>query len=178
MEISSHDTCAGSFFKPAGGLPQGSPCRGRGRKPGSARIQPWSKGPVLFAPTCEVLEDMKGPIAVDSELPCPKEQIGKAILRELAEDPESDLRRRLEIAYVQLESFIPYEEYRVIEDFKDASLFAQQIADMGDPTSILRSARIIRRANGESAVRLQEKIHEKMTERQLQVLKLRESSFA
>jgi hypothetical protein len=86
-----------------------------------------------------VLEDMKGPIAVDSELPCPKERIGQAILQELADDPESDLRRQLEIAYVQLESFIPYEEYCVIEDFKNASLRAQRIADMGDPTSILRS---------------------------------------
>ncbi len=88
------------------------------------------------------------------------------------------MRRWLEIAYVLLESFIPYEEYRVIEDFKAASRFAQQIADMGDPTSILRSAGIIRRVNGESAVRLQEKIHEKMTERHLQILKLRESSPA
>ena len=54
-----------------------------------------------------VLEDMKGPIAVDSELPFPKELIGQAILQELADDPEGDLRRRLEIAYVRLESFIP-----------------------------------------------------------------------
>ena len=119
-----------------------------------------------------VLEDMKGPIAVDSELPCPKERIGQAILQELADDPESDLRRQLEIAYVRLESFIPYEEYRVIEDFKDVSLRAQEIADMGDPTSILRSARIMSNAKGESAVRLQEKIYEKMTARRLQILQL------
>ncbi len=126
----------------------------------------------------QVLEEMRGPIGVDSELPCPKEQIREAIFRELADDPEGDLRRWLEIAYVLLESFIPYEEYRVIEDFKAASRFAQQIADMGDPTSILRSAGIIKRVNGESAVRLQEKIHEKMTERHLQILKLRESNPA
>ncbi|MFZ0930162.1 MAG: hypothetical protein WAN11_16270 [Syntrophobacteraceae bacterium] len=125
-----------------------------------------------------VLEDIRGPIGVDSELPCPKEQIGEAILRELADDPEGDLRQQLEIAYVLLESFIPLEDYQVIEDFKNASRFAQQIADTGDPTSILRSAGIIRKANGESAVRLQEKIHEKMNQRQLQVLRLRESSAA
>ena len=95
-----------------------------------------------------VLEDMKGPIAADSELPCPKELIGQAILQELADDPEGDLRRQLEIAYVRLESFIPYEEYRVIEDFKDVSLRAQEIADMRDPTSILRSARIMSNGKG------------------------------
>ncbi|MGO9017087.1 MAG: hypothetical protein ACLQVJ_01935 [Syntrophobacteraceae bacterium] len=125
-----------------------------------------------------VLEDIRGPIGVDSELPCPKEQIGEAILRELADDPEGDLRQQLEIAYVLLESFIPLGDYQVIEDFKNASRFAQQIADTGDPTSILRSAGIIRKANGESAVRLQEKIHDKMNQRQLQVLRLRESSAA
>ena len=126
----------------------------------------------------QVLEDMRGPIGMDSELPCPKEQIREAIFCELEDGPGGDLQHWLEIAYVLLESFIPFEEYRVIQDFKTASRFAQQIAEMGDPTSILRSAGIIRRANGESAVRLQEKIHENMSKRHLEVLKLRESSSA
>jgi hypothetical protein len=125
-----------------------------------------------------VLDEMKGPIGVDSDLPCSKDQVAEAILNELADDPECDLRRRLEMAYVQLESFIPYREYRVIEDFKDASQRAQTIADMGDPTSILRSARIMRRARGESAVRLEEKIYEKMSARRIQLLRARESRCA
>jgi hypothetical protein len=136
------------------------------------------QGSGIICAYLQVLEDMRGSIGIDSELPCPKEQIGEAILRELADDPDGDLRRQLEIAYVLLESFIPVEEYRVIEDFKAASLFAQQIADTGDPTSILRSAGILRKANGESAVRLEEKIHEEMSKRQLQVLRLRESGYA
>jgi hypothetical protein len=125
-----------------------------------------------------VLDDMKGPLAVDSDLPYSKEQIAEAILHEVSDDPECDLKRRLEIAYVQLESFIPYREYRVIEDFKDASLRAQRIADMGDPTSILRSARIMRRARGESAVRLEEKIYENMSARRMQLRRIRESCCA
>lgn len=177
MEISSHDTCAGSFFNRPEAFLKG-PRSGDGEKTGACPDSTLEQRSRIICAYLEVLEDMRGPIGVDSELPCPKEQIGKAILRELAEVPEGDSRRRLEIAYVQLESFIPCEEYWVIEDFKSASHFAEQIADMGDPTSILRSAGIIRRVNGDSAVRLQEKIHEKMTERQLQVLKLRESSFA
>ena len=40
---------------------------------------------------------------------------------------------------------------------------------MGDPTSILRSARIMSNAKGESAVRFQEKIYEKMKARRLQI---------
>jgi hypothetical protein len=117
----------------------------------------------------KVLEDIKGPLAVDDELPFPKELIGQAILCELADEPECDFRRRLEIAYVLLESFIPYEDYRVIEDFKSASICAQQIADMGDPTSILRSAGMMSEVKGDRAVRLQEEIYEKMRQRQLQL---------
>ncbi|SPF39251.1 hypothetical protein SBDP1_230041 [Syntrophobacter sp. SbD1] len=126
----------------------------------------------------KVLENVRVSVAVDCELPFSKEQIGGAILNELAEDPESDLRRKLEIAYVLLESFIPNEEYQVIEDFKKASLCAQQIADMGDPTSILRSASMVRKARGDSAVRLQEKIYEKMRKRQQQIQALEQGSAA
>jgi len=117
----------------------------------------------------QVLEDLKGHIAAESELPFPKEQIGKAILGELSDGSDEYLRLRLEIAYVLLESFIPDEEFRVIEDFKMASLCAAKLADNGDPASILKSARMTRRANGDSAVRLQEKIYEKMRRRQLQI---------
>jgi hypothetical protein len=120
----------------------------------------------------QVLEGLKGAAAVDCELPFPKERIGQAILRELADGSDEYSRRQLEIAYVLLESFIPYEEFRVIEDFKNASLRADTLAETGDPTSILQSARIMRRAKGDSAVRLEEKIYEKMRKRQLQIERL------
>lgn len=174
MEISHLDTtgffnCRETFLNGARSE-DGEKC---GRCPDSTQEQ---RSRIICA-YLQVLKEMRGPIAVDSELPCPKEQIGETILRELAEGPECDLRQ-LEIAYVLLESFIPCEEYRVIEDFKSASRSAQKIADVGDPMSILRSAGIIRKANGESAVRLQEKIHERMSKRQSEVLKLRERSAA
>ena len=74
-----------------------------------------------------------------------------------------------------LETFIPIDEYRIIEDFKCASICAQQVAKIGDPTSILRSARIVRMGKGDRAVRLQEKIYEKMMERRLQIQELEKS---
>jgi hypothetical protein len=126
----------------------------------------------------QVLEKTRGPVAADDELPFPKEQIAEAILRELEYGSEYDSRRRLEIAYVLLETFIPADEYRIIEEFKAASLSAQLIAEMGDPTSILRSARIVRKVRGDSAVRLQEKIHEKMMERQLQIQEIANGNAA
>ena len=72
----------------------------------------------------------------------------------------------------------PYEEYRVIEDFKDVSLRAEETADMRDPTSILRSVRIMSNAKGESAVRIEEKIYEKMKARHLQIQQLGEGDAA
>ncbi len=128
---------------------------------------------IIFA-YLEVVENMGGPLAPDSDLPYSKEQIGEAILQTLADDPDSDLRRRLEIAYILLESFIPCKDYRMIEDFKNASRRAQDIADVGNPTSILMSARIMKTAMGERAVKLEEKIYEQMNARHFQVQKIRE----
>jgi hypothetical protein len=177
MEISSGPICATGLFK----RPQAFVERLRaedGEEYRDCLDSTQEQRSRIVCAYLQVVEHMSGPIAVDSELPCPKEQIGQAILRELANDPEGDLRLQLEIAYVLLESFIPYEEYRVIEDFKTASHCAEQIADMGDPTSILRSARIVRKAKGENAVSLQEKIYERMRKRQLQIQELRESNVA
>lgn len=120
----------------------------------------------------QVLERTKGPLASDLELPCPKEQIAQAILSELADDPYSDLRKQLEISYVLLESFVSYDEYRTVEDFKKASFCAERIADSRNPSSILRSARIMKKVRGEKAVRVEERIHEKMKKRQLELSEL------
>ena len=117
------------------------------------------------------LEQMNGSTGIESDLPYPKELIGRAIVRELIENPESD-PKTLEIAYVQLESFLPFDEFRTLADFKDASRIAQEIADTGDPTSILKSAGIMRRAGGDRAVGIQEKISKKMRERLGQIQQL------
>lgn len=125
-----------------------------------------------------VLERLKGPLAADLELPFPKEHISRAILDELAEDPGCDSRNRLEIGYVLLETFVPYDEYRTVEDFKHASLYAERICDSQDPSSILKSARIMKKARGERAVRVEERIHEKMQKRQLDLLELHKGKAA
>ncbi|MDR3555705.1 MAG: hypothetical protein P4L55_13185 [Syntrophobacteraceae bacterium] len=125
-----------------------------------------------------VLEGKKGPLAADLELPFPKEQIAQAILSELAEDPGCDVRKELEIGYVLLESFVSYDEYRAVEDFKTASFRAERIANPQNPSSILKSARIMQKARGESAVRIQERIHERMQKRQLELSELQKREAA
>ncbi|MDR3566511.1 MAG: hypothetical protein P4L43_00625 [Syntrophobacteraceae bacterium] len=125
-----------------------------------------------------ILEKMRGPLAADLELPFPKEQIAEAILGELTDDPGGDLAKRLEIGYVLLESFVPYEEYRAVEDFKTASLHAEKIADSRNPSSILKSVRIMKKGRGEKAVKVQERIHEKMQKRQLELMELKKGEAA
>ncbi len=126
----------------------------------------------------QVLEKHKTPLAADLMLPFPKEQIAQAILSELAENPDSDLRKQLEIGYVLLESFVSYEEYRLVEDFKNASFCAERIAHSRNPSSILKSARLLKRVWGERAVKVQERIHERMQKRQLDLLELRKVEAA
>lgn len=118
------------------------------------------------------LEGMTDCVAVESDLPYSKEVIRRAILEELREGQNMDLWNYLEIAYVQLEAFIPYEEYRVIADFKYTSEIAMEMAFSGDPTSIIRSAQLIKRVKGDWAIRIQEKIYENMLQSQQQVHEL------
>ena len=79
----------------------------------------------LISAYLHLLEKMNEPIASETVLPASKEQIRCAIFHELTEQPGSDRRHHLEIAYVQLESFVPQDEYRVVADFKKA-LFVEQ----------------------------------------------------
>ncbi len=53
-----------------------------------------------------VLEHMSGSIAMESDLPCSKGLIRLAIVQELVESPNTEMRGQLEIAYAQLESFV------------------------------------------------------------------------
>jgi hypothetical protein len=165
MEISNSDFRATDFSKHPGECVDGHMAIG-GEEYGTFLESCLEQRASIVRAYLKVLENMQGPIAVDDELPFPKELIGQAILCELAEEPECDQRHRLQIAYILLESFIPYEEYRIIENFKRLSLCAQQLADMADPTSILRSAQMMKKVDGDYVVELQEKIHEKMRKRE------------
>lgn len=118
------------------------------------------------------LEAMMGPTALDSDLPYSKELIRRAILDEIVENPNGELRSQLEIAYVQLESFIPYDEHRAIAEFKAASVLSQEMADTGDPTSIIKSVKMIKREMGDRAVSIQERVSENMMQRLAQIRRI------
>lgn len=117
----------------------------------------------------KILENMNQPIAMESELPFSKEQIGRAIFDELLDDPFQDSRHHLEIAYIQLENFISSEDYAVLTEFKNASRVAQEMEEVGDPASIIMSAQVMKGAKGESAVQIQERISENIRERRMQL---------
>lgn len=116
----------------------------------------------------KVLDQMKTSIGVESDLPYRKEIIRLAILWELVESTGSD-SQELEIGYVQLEAFISPAEYRILEDFKNASRLAQELVENADPATIMFSAGIMRNIEGDRAVRIQEDISERMRQRMAQV---------
>jgi len=112
-----------------------------------------------------LLEKYSTSVASEVDLPYPKEMIRRAICEELIENPDSEMRSYLEIAFVQLESFLSPEEFKIVHDFKRASLLAQEIAKSGDPRDIVASAEILSKVKGEKAVRIHEKISKKIRRR-------------
>jgi hypothetical protein len=112
-----------------------------------------------------VLEKCSSSVEKESDLPFPKNLIRKAIYEELTENPDGELRSHLEIAFVQLESFLPPEEYKVVQDFELASRLAQEMAKSGNPRDIIASARILSQVPGDRAVRIQEIISREMQKR-------------
>jgi hypothetical protein len=111
-----------------------------------------------------VLEKCSSPVEKEEDLPYSKELIRSAIYEELRENPDSEFRGHLEIAFAQLESFLSRDEYGVIEDFKQAVRIAMELAKSGDPMDIISSARILKHGKGEKALRIQEEISEKYIE--------------
>lgn len=174
MMVPNSKTFAGKPFKKRPEKP-GAFLAGGGEKKGAHR-----GGRVKQGLTCEqrweiisayfqLLEEQRGSIGIESDLPYRKDLIRLVILQELVENPNSDCRSHLEIAYVQLEAFIPYEEYKIITDFKDASMLAQELANSGDPASIIRSAQLMKNVRGDRAVAIQERISDQMRKRHAQI---------
>jgi len=88
------------------------------------------------------------------------------------DNPTCDRRTDLEIAYVQLESFIPDEEYCILSEFKNVAALARELAATGEPDYIVAAVRLLKKAKGDSAVRIQERISQKMRGRLKQIRKL------
>ena len=81
-------------------------------------------------------------------------------LRRTDRKPQTELRSHLEIAFVQLESFVSAEEYEILFHFKVAATLARELAKSGTPKDIICSARILKEVKGDRAVSIQERISE------------------
>ncbi len=120
----------------------------------------------------ELLEKWRAPVGPESVLPFPKNLIAAAIYQELLDNLTYDRRTDLEIAYVQIESFIPDGEYWILSEFKNAATLARKLAATGEPDKIVAAVRLLKKAKGDSAVRIQERISQKMRGRLKQIRKL------
>ena len=107
------------------------------------------------------LEGWNAPLGSESALPFPKELIKKSIFEEVMDSSDTE-RNQLEIAYVRLEIFVPDEEYWTVTEFKNASRIAEEMAGTGDPADLVASVRLLKEARGESAVKIQERVSERM----------------
>ena len=123
----------------------------------------------IIAAYGQTLEICCKPVEREADLPFPKGLIRQAIYEELLNSPATDLRAHLEVAYIRLESFIPSDEYRILQEFKSAGALAERKARAGSPESIVASARILKKVKGDRAMVIQEKISRKMQFRMEQI---------
>lgn len=127
----------------------------------------------IIADYLRVLENCPLSVSRESSLPYPKKIIRHAIIEELRENPASELRNYLEVAYVQLETFLPWDEYRLLRGFQFACAITQEVARSGKPRDIIASARLLDRNEGRRAVEIQESISEQMKKRQEEISSIR-----
>jgi len=113
----------------------------------------------------QTLEKTRSPVGRETDLPYSKVLIRKAIYEELCENPDSEQRNYLEIAFAQLECFLPPDEFKVVQDFKSTSSRAQDLARSGRAKDIVASAGILKQAEGEKAVGILERMSKKIRRR-------------
>lgn len=123
----------------------------------------------VIATYAKTLEKHASSCELELHLPYSKAIISYAIYAELQENPDGEWSSQLAVAYVQLEAFVSPAEYRIVKEFKAACAEAEQMARSGNPADIIESAKILRRAHGSRAVRIVERISEKMRKRFEQV---------
>jgi hypothetical protein len=131
----------------------------------------------IIAAYGQTLEKCCKPVEREADLPFPKGMIRQAIFEELLENPATDIRAHLEVGYVRLESFIPSEEYQILQDFKSAGALAESKARAGNPESIVASARVLKSVKGDEAMVIQEKISKQMRLRMEQIRMINRSLF-
>lgn len=111
------------------------------------------------------LNALKHPIRNERELPYSKRLIEEAIIEELCDRPDSELRGQLEIGFAEIESFIPLEDFEMLQDFKEACSQAEALAQTGTPGDILASCRLVERSSGDRAVRVLERMSRAIRDR-------------
>jgi hypothetical protein len=117
-----------------------------------------------------ILELVKTPVRIEWQLPFPRNVIRRAIREELLDNPGTDARDCLEVAYAEIESFISMEDYELLRRFKETCTLAEEMARGGKPGDILASSRLMERICGEKAVRVLERVSNAMR-RQLQLIR-------
>jgi len=65
----------------------------------------------------QVLENRRLIVGREKDLPFPKDLIRQALAEELLENQEGTLRNALEVGFLELESFLPDQEFELMKAF-------------------------------------------------------------
>lgn len=114
-------------------------------------------------------------IGLETELPYSKDVIRIAVaLVLLTWDLDDDENRaNLEVSFLELESFIPAEEYQVVKTFETLILSSGQIAKSSDKEELEKLVRTVANSPGDRAMEIVENISRKKKERVKEIVALR-----
>ena len=111
-----------------------------------------------------VLENNIFSVGRDSDLPFPKELIREALSQEILNPTNIATLNALDIGFLELESFLPDEEYRLVTKFWQAVNNAEEMIDTGDTKSIKEIVPLIKERD-EAVLEILRKISEQQETR-------------
>ena len=120
-----------------------------------------------------ILENRRLIVGRESDLPFPKELIRQALAEELVNPSRPELLNALEIAFLELESFLTDEEFELVSQFLKAVAEGAPLLEKGDIDLAQKAAALIADTPRE-AIEIQGKIARQQEERLRQVENMRE----
>lgn len=127
----------------------------------------------IIAAYGDVLENRTFSVGRESDLPFPKQLIREALSEELLNPTYPEMLNALEVGFVELESFLPEEQYLLVTQFEKAVTDAHKTVDAGEVQSLKKAASSIAKS-GELVREIQQEISQRYEERLRQVQNMRQ----
>ena len=104
-------------------------------------------------------------VGPESKLPFPKDLIRRAIVEAFLEETDPDQRNTLEHGYIELEAFLPDEEFELVQACHTALFSLEPLEKSSNPEDHERARQIVEQLPSRRFKEIQENISKRMSER-------------